>query len=91
MGRNKMSLRGKWNFTEESTEESTKHRIWKGGEKGAELPDHAQGKHEGSPVLDHPAAADLQEHQRWRFSSTQILHALQGKCDKTLIQNLYYF
>ena len=56
-----MSLRGKWNFTEESTEESTKHRIRKGGEEGAELPDHAQGEHEGRPILYHPAAADLQD------------------------------
>lgn len=50
----------KWNFTKEGAEEGTEHRIWEGGEEGAELADHAQGQHEGGPVLDHSATAHLQ-------------------------------
>lgn len=52
-------LSKKWKFTKESTEEGAKHRIREGGEEGAELPDHAQGQHEGGPVLYHPSTANL--------------------------------
>lgn len=67
----KRRLRGgppsrKWPFTKESAEERAKHRVRKGGEESAELADHAQGQHEGGPVLYHPAAADLQDRGRGR-------------------------
>ncbi|KAL0595396.1 Histone demethylase UTY [Plecturocebus cupreus] len=47
-------------FTKERAEQGSQHRIWKGGEEGAELPDHAKGEHEGCSTLYHAAAADLQ-------------------------------
>ena len=53
----------KWALTKECAEEGSEHRVWEGGEEGAELANHAQAQHESCTVLDHPAAADLWTHQ----------------------------
>ena len=77
----------KWNFTKESTEEGTKHRIWKGGEERTELSDHPQRKHEGCAVLYHATTANLQDTQRAETGiHLEVLQehtqVLAGKCDQ---------
>lgn len=82
-------LTKKWNFTKESIEEGTKHRIWKGGEEGTELSDHAQCEHEGcstvSPDDCQPAGhtEGRDRHSPWgppRACRTTQVPA--GKCDQ---------